>query len=100
MNDLMSAGLHRIWKDIFAGKVRPSKKTRFRHIDVAGGTGDIALRVARAGSDLTEIVVLDINAAMLEEGRRRASKSRFEALLNFVEGNAEELPFQTGRLRP
>ncbi|MBO0732921.1 MAG: bifunctional demethylmenaquinone methyltransferase/2-methoxy-6-polyprenyl-1,4-benzoquinol methylase UbiE [Methylocapsa sp.] len=93
MNDLMSGGLHRIWKDIFARKVRQSKKTRFRHIDVAGGTGDVALRVARAGSDLTEIVVADMNAAMLEEGRRRASNSRFEASLNFVEGNAEELPF-------
>src|ERR1700756_4164582 len=84
MNDLMSAGLHRIWKDIFVSKVKPSKKTRFRHLDVAGGTGDIAFRGAKAGSALTEVVVLDINAAMLEEGQRCAAKQRFEAALDFV----------------
>jgi demethylmenaquinone methyltransferase/2-methoxy-6-polyprenyl-1,4-benzoquinol methylase len=93
MNDLMSGGLHRIWKDIFVSRVKPSKKTRFRHLDVAGGTGDIAFRVAKAGSALTEIVVLDINAAMLEEGQRRAAKRGFAAAFGFVEANAEELPF-------
>jgi demethylmenaquinone methyltransferase / 2-methoxy-6-polyprenyl-1,4-benzoquinol methylase len=94
MNDLMSGGLHRVWKDIFISRVKPSKKKRFRHIDVAGGTGDIAFRVAKAGSSLTEVVVLDINAAMLQEGRRRAAKQHFEAALDFVEANAEELPFK------
>jgi demethylmenaquinone methyltransferase/2-methoxy-6-polyprenyl-1,4-benzoquinol methylase len=95
MNDLMSGGLHRIWKDIFVSRVKPSKKTRFRHLDVAGGTGDIAFRVAKAGSPLTEVVILDINAAMLEEGRRRAraAKRDFAAAFEFVEANAEELPF-------
>jgi demethylmenaquinone methyltransferase/2-methoxy-6-polyprenyl-1,4-benzoquinol methylase len=93
MNDLMSGGLHRIWKDIFVSRVKLSRKIRFRHLDVAGGTGDIAFRVAKAGSALTEIVVLDINAAMLEEGQRRAGKRGFAAALDFVESNAEELPF-------
>jgi demethylmenaquinone methyltransferase/2-methoxy-6-polyprenyl-1,4-benzoquinol methylase len=93
MNDLMSGGLHRIWKDIFTARVRPSPKTRFRHLDVAGGTGDIAFRVAEAGSASTEVVVLDINGAMLEEGRRRAAKRRFDGALDFVEANAEDLPF-------
>ncbi|MGI8570073.1 MAG: bifunctional demethylmenaquinone methyltransferase/2-methoxy-6-polyprenyl-1,4-benzoquinol methylase UbiE [Methylocella sp.] len=93
MNDLMSGGLHRIWKDIFVSRVKPSRKVRFRHLDVAGGTGDIAFRVARAGSPLTEVVVLDINAGMLEQGRRRAAKRHFDAALDFVEANAEELPF-------
>ena len=60
---------------------------------MAGGTGDIAFRVAEAGSASTEIVVLDINAGMLEEGRRRAGKRRFGASLDFVEANAEDLPF-------
>jgi demethylmenaquinone methyltransferase / 2-methoxy-6-polyprenyl-1,4-benzoquinol methylase len=94
MNDLMSGGLHRVWKDIFVSKVKPSRNRQFRHIDVAGGTGDIAFRVAEAGSHLTEVVVLDINAAMLEEGRRRAAKQHFDAALDFVEANAEELPFK------
>jgi demethylmenaquinone methyltransferase/2-methoxy-6-polyprenyl-1,4-benzoquinol methylase len=95
MNDLMSGGLHRIWKDIFVSRVKPSRKIRFRHLDVAGGTGDIAFRVAKAGSPSTEVVVLDINAAMLEEGRRRAraAKRGFAAAFDFVEANAEELPF-------
>lgn len=94
MNDLMSGGLHRIWKDIFISKVKPAKKTRFRHLDVAGGTGDIAFRLAKAGSALTEVFILDINAAMLEEGGRRAAKDHFDAALNFVMANAEELPFE------
>ncbi|MCI0467939.1 MAG: bifunctional demethylmenaquinone methyltransferase/2-methoxy-6-polyprenyl-1,4-benzoquinol methylase UbiE [Beijerinckiaceae bacterium] len=93
MNDLMSAGLHRIWKDVFIGKVRPARKRPFRHLDVAGGTGDIAFRIAKAGSALTEVVVLDINAAMLNEGRERAAKLRLDASLAFVQANAEELPF-------
>ncbi len=93
MNDLMSGGLHRVWKDIFVSKVKPSRNKPFRHIDVAGGTGDIAFRVARAGSRLTEVVIADINAAMLEEGRRRAARQHFDAALDFVEANAEELPF-------
>src|ERR1700730_13608284 len=59
MNDLMSGGLHRIWKDIFISRVKPSRKTRFRHLDVAGGTGDIAFRVAKAGSPLVDGGVLD-----------------------------------------
>ena len=96
MNDLMSGGLHRVWKDIFAARIRPSKKAPFRHLDVAGGTGDIAFRVADRGSPSTEVVVLDINPEMLEEGRRRAARRRFEARLEFVEANAEELPFPPG----
>jgi len=62
MNDLMSGGLHRIWKDIFTARIRPSRKARFRHLDVAGGTGDIAFRVA--------------NAARLDRGRRARHQCR------------------------
>jgi len=93
MNDLMSAGLHRVWKDIFAAKVHPSRRGKFRHLDVAGGTGDIAFRIARAGGAQTEITVLDINADMLDVGRARAQRQKFAAKLEFVEANAEELPF-------
>jgi demethylmenaquinone methyltransferase/2-methoxy-6-polyprenyl-1,4-benzoquinol methylase len=96
MNDLMSAGFHRVWKDVFAAKVRPSRRAPFRHLDVAGGTGDIAFRVARAGSRKTEITILDINSDMLEVGRSRAKAQKIEAKLDFVEANAEELPFDDG----
>ena len=77
----------------FHGQGQAVQKSRFRHLDVAGGTGDIAFRVADAGSASTEVVVLDINAGMLEEGRRRAAKRHFDGALDFVEANAEELPF-------
>ena len=49
MNDLMSGGLHRLWKDQFAAKVNAGARPGFRHLDVAGGTGDVAIRVAKAG---------------------------------------------------
>src|ERR1700730_11083683 len=90
-----SGGLHRIWKDIFVSRVKPSRKIKFRHLDVAGGTGDIAFRVAKAGSPSTEGRFLDIQPAMLEEERRRAraTKRDFATAFDFVEANAEELPF-------
>src|SRR6202142_41022 len=65
MNDLMSLGLHRLWKDALVARLRPPRRRAFRHLDVAGGTGDIALRVAAAGGAATEVTVLDINADML-----------------------------------
>jgi demethylmenaquinone methyltransferase/2-methoxy-6-polyprenyl-1,4-benzoquinol methylase len=91
MNDVMSAGLHRVWKDVLVGMVRPSTTRRFDHLDVAGGTGDVAFRVARAGGPLTRVTVLDINADMLAVGRARAEKFGVRGL-EFVEANAEALP--------
>jgi demethylmenaquinone methyltransferase/2-methoxy-6-polyprenyl-1,4-benzoquinol methylase len=96
MNDLMSGGLHRIWKDVFVAKVHPSKRAPFKHLDVAGGTGDIAFRVARAGGAQTRVTVLDINGDMLEVGRERAEKKGLSDQLTFVEANAEDLPFPAG----
>jgi demethylmenaquinone methyltransferase/2-methoxy-6-polyprenyl-1,4-benzoquinol methylase len=93
MNDLMSGGLHRVWKDAFAAKVRPSRTHAFKHLDVAGGTGDIAFRVARAGTKLTDVTVLDINPDMLKIGEERAKRRHFAANLHFIEANAENLPF-------
>ncbi|WP_131195625.1 bifunctional demethylmenaquinone methyltransferase/2-methoxy-6-polyprenyl-1,4-benzoquinol methylase UbiE [Lichenihabitans psoromatis] len=92
MNDLMSGGLHRAWKNVFAAQVKPSRTAAFRHLDVAGGTGDIAFRVASAGGALTEVTVLDINPAMLDVGRDRAAKRDIPGEMRFVTGNAEELP--------
>ena len=93
MNDLMSGGLHRLWKDTFAAKVNARNHTGFRHLDVAGGTGDIAFRVAKQAPADAEVVVLDINGDMLEVGRDRARERGLDAKLDFVQANAESLPF-------
>jgi demethylmenaquinone methyltransferase / 2-methoxy-6-polyprenyl-1,4-benzoquinol methylase len=93
MNDLMSLGLHRVWKDILVAKVRPSASRPFAHLDVAGGTGDVAFRVARAGGPQTRVTVADINADMLRVGAERAKKRRLDDRVAFVEANAEALPF-------
>ena len=96
MNDLMSGGFHRVWKNRLVAAVNPPKKTGFRHLDVAGGTGDVAFRVLRAGGPLTAVTVLDINADMLEVGRARAVSQSLDDRLVFVEANAEDLPFEDG----
>ncbi len=92
MTDLMSGGLHRMWKDALVAKVRPSRSRTFQHLDVAGGTGDVAFRVAKAGGPRTNVTVLDINPAMLEVGLGRAIKRGLDSQLDFVTGNAEALP--------
>ncbi|HET7681094.1 MAG TPA: bifunctional demethylmenaquinone methyltransferase/2-methoxy-6-polyprenyl-1,4-benzoquinol methylase UbiE [Xanthobacteraceae bacterium] len=94
MNDLMSAGLHRAWKDALVTLVNPPKTNRpFALLDVAGGTGDIAFRVVDAGGAETRATVMDINAEMLKAGRERAAESGRGDRVIFVEGNAEALPF-------
>ena len=91
MNDLMSAGLHRLWKDRLVAMLNPPRRGAFDHLDVAGGTGDVAFRVARAGGRQTAVTVLDINADMLQVGKARAAKRGLD--LTFIEANAEDLPF-------
>jgi demethylmenaquinone methyltransferase/2-methoxy-6-polyprenyl-1,4-benzoquinol methylase len=93
MNDLMSAGLHRAWKSILVSMLRPPKTRPFRHLDVAGGTGDVAFRILDAGGPQTSATVLDINGDMLAVGRERAG-SRHDGRVAFVEGNAEALPVE------
>jgi demethylmenaquinone methyltransferase/2-methoxy-6-polyprenyl-1,4-benzoquinol methylase len=93
MNDLMSGGLHRAWKDALVTAVNPPKGARsFALLDLAGGTGDIAVRVISAGGTGTRLTVLDINAEMLEVGRSRALEQGYD--ITFIEGNAEALPFR------
>ena len=96
MNDLMSGGLHRIWKDVLVAQVKPSKRGPFRHLAVAGGTGDVAFRIVEAGGPQTDVTILDINGDMLGVGRARAEKRRLADRLEFVQANAEELPFEDG----
>jgi demethylmenaquinone methyltransferase/2-methoxy-6-polyprenyl-1,4-benzoquinol methylase len=94
MNDLMSAGLHRVWKDIMITTLDPPKRDRpFALLDVAGGTGDIAFRAARKAGAGFHATVCDINADMLAVGRARAEKQHLDSQVAFVEGNAEELAF-------
>ncbi len=90
MNDVMSGGLHRVWKDVLVSMVKPSRDKAFRHLDVAGGTGDVARRVAAVGGARTEVTILDINADMLRVGRTRLGE--VAKSLRFVAGNAESLP--------
>ena len=94
MNDVMSAGLHRLWKDRLVAMVNPPKRQVFHHLDVAGGTGDVAFRVAKAGGAHTAVTILDINADMLRVGRERAEKRQLFGSLRFVEANAEDLPLE------
>ena len=98
MNDLMSGGLHRLWKDDFVAALNPPRGSRpFQVLDMAGGTGDIALRIAQAGGAGTHVTVADISAPMLEEGRKRAEASGLTHLCDFTEANAEALPFSGSR---
>jgi demethylmenaquinone methyltransferase/2-methoxy-6-polyprenyl-1,4-benzoquinol methylase len=92
MNDLMSLGLHRAWKDALLTAIDPPKKRPFAFLDIAGGTGDVAFRVIEAGGEPTRVTVCDINTDMLAVGRERAAARRFRAV-TFAKGNAEALPF-------
>ncbi len=94
MNDLMSGGLHRAWKDALVTAVNPPKgDTPFALLDLAGGTGDVALRVARAGGPGTRVTVCDINADMLSIGAERAIEQRLDDRVSFEQGNAEHLAY-------
>ncbi|MDS1137090.1 bifunctional demethylmenaquinone methyltransferase/2-methoxy-6-polyprenyl-1,4-benzoquinol methylase UbiE [Nitratireductor indicus] len=94
MNDLMSAGLHRLWKDAMVSWLSPAKRPGYRTLDVAGGTGDIAFRIVEASRRNAHVAVLDINGSMLQVGAERAGKLGLSDNLAFVEANAEELPFE------
>lgn len=111
MNDIMSGGLHRLWKDRLVSKLRPFPG--IQHLDVAGGTGDVAFRildavyrceqsgVLRKSSDLeadddTRVHICDINPAMLEVGKQRAKEKGLGKAksLVWVEGDAESLRYE------
>ncbi len=93
MNDLMSGGLHRIWKrfTVEQAAVRPGHRV----LDLAGGTGDLALKFAHQVGPNGEVVLADINAAMLEQGRRRLVDAGVAGNLSIAQVDAEKLPFDT-----
>lgn len=89
MNDLMSAGVHRMWKSAFMDELKPTP--RMRLLDVAGGTGDIAQRFLNLGG--REVSVCDINEQMVSAGRDRAIDNAVLGGIQWTVGNAEALPF-------
>jgi demethylmenaquinone methyltransferase / 2-methoxy-6-polyprenyl-1,4-benzoquinol methylase len=97
MNDLMSGGLHRLWKDAMVAWIAPPRRGRdYQVLDVAGGTGDIAFRIA-GRCEGARIIVADINREMLAIGKKRAASRRIEKAVTFVEANAEALSFEDDR---
>jgi demethylmenaquinone methyltransferase / 2-methoxy-6-polyprenyl-1,4-benzoquinol methylase len=93
MNDLMSLGLHRAWKDAVTVALDPPRGgRRFALADVAGGTGDIAFRAMAAGGPSTRVTVIDPSHEMLNVGRARSRARGLEGAVAFVEGSAECLP--------
>lgn len=98
MNDLMSVGVHRLWKDGMVAWLAPRKSgSPFESLDMAGGTGDIALRIAHMSKGHARVMVADINDAMLGEGRTRAAEDAMGDRLSFACMNAEKLPLEDGR---
>ena len=94
MNDLMSAGLHRVWKELMINALNPPRSDApFTLLDVAGGTGDIAIRAAKAAGAGFRATACDINSDMLAVGRARAAAQNLDDRVSFVEGNAEALAF-------
>jgi demethylmenaquinone methyltransferase/2-methoxy-6-polyprenyl-1,4-benzoquinol methylase len=94
MNDLMSAGTHRLWKrfTLALANLRPGQ----RALDLAGGTGDLALGMARQVGERGLVVLSDINAAMLARGRDRLIDAGVLQNVRYVQANAERLPFPDG----
>lgn len=103
MNDAMSMGIHRLWKDMFMEKLHPTQGTKL--IDVAGGTGDIAFRYInyvkkfpKTDDKKSSVTILDINQHMLDVGKQRAERLEFKSdenlTIDWVCGDAEKLPFE------
>ncbi len=91
MNDLMSLGIHRVWKRYFVGTCQVKRGDRV--LDLAGGTGDIAALLKERVGEVGEIVLGDINAGMLSVGRDRLTNRGLVSGLEYVQCNAEALPF-------
>ncbi len=93
MNDLMSGGMHRLWKrfTLALTGLRPGE----RALDVAGGTGDLAAGLARQVGARGRVILSDINAAMLERGRDRLTDNGVFGNVDYVQADAQRLPFRS-----
>ncbi|MGB7287380.1 MAG: bifunctional demethylmenaquinone methyltransferase/2-methoxy-6-polyprenyl-1,4-benzoquinol methylase UbiE [Salaquimonas sp.] len=98
MNDLMSGGMHRLWKSALVNSLAPPKKegSNWHSLDVAGGTGDVAFGIVEASNRTVHTTVLDINGSMLKVGAQRAEKLGLTDYVDFVEADAQKLPFEAG----
>lgn len=92
MNDLMSGGMHRLWKRFAVEQANVRRGQTV--LDLAGGTGDLAGRFANSAGDSGQVVLADINASMLAEGRRRLVDAGVSGNLSIAQVNAEHLPFR------
>jgi len=93
MNDLMSAGVHRLWKDAFVTLLGATE--RMSIVDCAGGTGDIAFRIierSRRGAEAAHVTIVDVNEEMLRAGRARAEARKLGSYIDWITGDAEALP--------
>ena len=94
MNDLMSAGMHHIWKDRLVAEIT---KLDSSILDVAGGTGDIGLRIVKKARQLRKkpcLIITDINPSMLTEGKNKAINHNLHQDIEFIASDAEQLPFE------
>ena len=92
MNDLMSLGIHRLWKDSLMDWLNPQPDQSL--LDVAGGTGDIAFRFLNRVKGRAKVTVLDLTEGMLQEGRKRSQTENFSDKIEWVCGDAMSLPFE------
>ncbi|MGA9854929.1 MAG: bifunctional demethylmenaquinone methyltransferase/2-methoxy-6-polyprenyl-1,4-benzoquinol methylase UbiE [Gammaproteobacteria bacterium] len=91
MNDLMSFGVHRLWKRFTLSQT--ALKAGQSALDVAGGTGDITRGLAKQVGENGRVLLVDINAAMLENGRRRLVDAGVAGNMDYIQADAEHLPF-------
>lgn len=91
MNDVMSGGVHRLWKDRLVRMIAPTPDLQY--LDVAGGTGDIAFRIHKKTAGQAKITVCDINAEMLKYGKARAIDRGIIQNIEWMQGDAEKLPY-------
>ncbi len=91
MNDIMSLGIHRLWKVALIGRIDPQPQMKL--IDIGGGTGDIAFQFLKSGGG--HVTICDVNKEMLDVGRNRAMNHGIQTSIEWVIGNAEEIPLSS-----